>query len=138
MFKRRARAADEIGPPSSNRRRTDRQALGWAGTYKEASEGYTFSYLSDTDCVVHDLSVAGAGVLLGGDELSVGDRVVLDLRLREHERATIKVTGEVRHVTADVEGSVRAGVEFVGLGALERALLHRLLDEERTRARRAG
>jgi hypothetical protein len=78
-------------------------------------------------CVLSDLSMQGAGLEITEGDLSVGDRVELDLPLGAHRRATIQVRGEIKHATADAEGQPRAGLEFVDLGDLERALLLRLL-----------
>ena len=71
-------------------------------------------------------------------ELSVGDGLVLDLQLGEHRRASIRLAGEVRYARTDHEGVVRAGIEFVAVGDLERALLLRLLRERSAQARRTG
>jgi hypothetical protein len=87
-------------------------------------------YVSDTDfadCVLRDLTTAGAGLQCDGAGLDVGDTVLLDLRLGERMRASIRVTGEVRHAGIDDDGGVNAGVEFVVVGDLERALLDRLV-----------
>ncbi len=78
-------------------------------------------------CVLRDLSVAGAGLELSGRDAAVGDRVVLDLQLGERQRASITVTGEIRHAEPVDDGLVVAGVEFVDVGDLERALLLRLV-----------
>jgi hypothetical protein len=66
--------------------------------------------------------------------------LVIDLNLTEHRRAaSIRLHGVVRHAASRGDGSrqVRAGVEFVDVGNLERALLRRLLDsrEDAQRAR---
>jgi hypothetical protein len=88
------------------------------------------TYVADgdyTECVVRDLTTTGVGFDFAGCDLAVGDRVLLDLRLGERHRASIRVAGEVRHAAADDEGVVTAGVEFVEVGDLERALLLRLV-----------
>ena len=74
-----------------------------------------------------EATTAGVGLRCPASELSVGDRVLLDLQLGERHRASIKVTGEVRHAECDDDGAVRAGIEFVEVGDLERALLVRLV-----------
>ncbi|HEX5586504.1 MAG TPA: PilZ domain-containing protein, partial [Acidimicrobiia bacterium] len=90
-------------------------------------------------CVVHDLSLAGAGLELTDPAVAVGDCVVLDLHLSDHRRgASIKLTGVVRHTSAEHGAPVRAGLEFVEVGNLERALLRRLLEAQRPEARQAG
>jgi hypothetical protein len=78
-------------------------------------------------CELRDLSMEGAGIRLVEGEVAVGDRVELDLRLGAHLRASIKVRGEIRQTSADDDGTPRAGLEFVEIGDLERALLDRLL-----------
>jgi hypothetical protein len=81
-------------------------------------------------CTLTDLSMDGAGLELGDDvdtDVSVGDCVELDLRLGADRLASIKVRGEVRHTTPVGDGTPRAGLEFVQVGDLERALLLRLL-----------
>jgi c-di-GMP-binding flagellar brake protein YcgR len=97
-------------------------------------------YVADsdyTDCVLRDLSTAGVGLHAAGPELEIGARLLLDLRLGARQRASIRVTGEVRHTTSDGTGRVTAGVEFVEVGNLERALLLRLVrDLQRQHAER--
>ena len=53
-------------------------------------------------------------------------RIELDLPLGAHRRASIQVRAEVRHTAVD-DGAARAGLEFIDVGDLERALLLRLL-----------
>jgi hypothetical protein len=77
--------------------------------------------------VLHDVSVAGAGLELGGRGVGIGDRVVFDLPLGDYAPATIQLTGEVRHATPLDDGVLRAGVEFVEVGDIERALVSRLV-----------
>jgi hypothetical protein len=111
---------------------------GWDSRYLVADPDREHSYVSDSDyteCVLRDLSMAGVGFRSADRGLTVGDRVVLDLRLGERHRASIRVTGEVRHTTPDHDGVINAGVEFVEVGALERALLLRLVNDlEQSRA----
>jgi hypothetical protein len=85
--------------------------------------------------VLRDVSVAGAGLELGGREVGIGDRVVFDLPLGDYAPATIQLTGEVRHATPLEDGVVRTGVEFVEVGDLERALVSRLLRDMDTAPR---
>jgi ribosomal protein L6P/L9E len=111
---------------------------GWDSRYRVADPAREHGYISDSDyteCVLRDLSMAGVGFRSVDRQLAVGDRVVLDLRLGERHRASIRVTGEVRHAAPDDNGVINAGVEFVEVGALERALLLRLVrDLEQPRA----
>jgi len=87
-------------------------------------------YVADSDyteCVLRDLSTAGVGLHAPGQELEIGARLLLDLRLGARHRASIRLTGEVRHAASDDTGAVTVGVEFVEVGNLERALLQRLV-----------
>ncbi len=70
-------------------------------------------------CVVRDLSSLGAGIDFEAPEPSVNDRITVQLQLRDHERASIELRGVVRHARTEEAGIVRAGVEFVDVGALE-------------------
>jgi len=88
---------------------------------------------SDKDpCVVRDLSVAGAGLELSDREVAVGDLVALNLQLGDGRVASIRLNGEVRHTAKNHQGLVTAGIEFVNVGDLERALLVRLLRDIET------
>jgi hypothetical protein len=84
-------------------------------------------------CVLTDLSREGAGLHVTGGDVAVGDRVELDLPLGAHQRASSRVRGEVRHASSD-DRAPRAGLEFVDVGALERALLLRLLRDMKSPA----
>jgi hypothetical protein len=100
---------------------------------------YAYRLVSDLDpCVVRDLSTAGAGLELSGLLPSVGDQLALHLRLGERARASIELPGEVRHARVGDHGLIYAGIEFVALGNLERALLLRLLQNLRFEARQTG
>jgi hypothetical protein len=140
VFKRRERPRGGQVHGRGDRRRAVRRALGWPSRYVLTDDSALFAYHSfdHSPCVVHDLSIAGAGLKLSGRDVCVGDRVVLDLQLGERERASIQVTGEVRHARTDDDGHVWTGIEFVDIGDLERALLLRLLHDQRDQARRAG
>ena len=128
MFKRRAPRA-EGQPRFGDRRKVKRQAAGWEGRYRVVDlEREHLHYAGDDfePCVLTDLSIDGAGLTHLDSEIEVGARIELDLPLGAHRRASIQVQGEVRHATQVESGSV-AGLEFVEVGDLERALLHRLL-----------
>jgi hypothetical protein len=130
VFTRRKRSAHASTRPAGDRRRATRGVAGWDSRYLVDDPDREQVYVSDsdyTDCVLRDLSTAGVGFHSTGAELEVGDRLLLDLRLGERLRASIRVTGEVRHAAADEDGVVSAGVEFVEVGDLERALLLRLV-----------
>lgn len=85
-------------------------------------------------CVVRDLSSLGAGLEFAAPEPAVSAHVVVQLQLRDHDRASIKLTGLVRHVWTERPGVVRAGIEFIAVGNLERALLHQAVHELEARA----
>jgi c-di-GMP-binding flagellar brake protein YcgR len=96
---------------------------------------------NQSSCLVHDISTGGAGLVLDDPAVSVGDTLVIDLHLTEHRRAaSIRLHGVVRHARVDDDGRgcVRAGVEFVEVGNLERALLLRLVEDRTAALRRAG
>jgi hypothetical protein len=103
-----------------------------------ADELWFLAAADEAPCVVRDLSMAGARLELEAREVSVGDRMVLDLRLGDRRLATIRLAADVRHATTDHEGRVTAGVEFDGVGDLERALLLRLVQDLETVERQAG
>jgi PilZ domain len=138
-FKRRGERRERRGRPRGDRRRTIRQAAGWSSRYMVVDADQLWFGAFDKDpCVLRDLSVAGAGLEFSDREVSVGDRVVLDLQLGNRQRASIQLTGEVRHATTDDQGIVTAGLEFVDIGDLERALLLRLLRDMEVPARQTG
>ena len=107
----------------------DALTAGWEGRYRVVDlEREHLHYAGDDfePCVLTDLSMDGAGLHLEHGEITVGDRIELDVPLGAQRRASIQVCGEVRHTTSD-DGLARAGLEFVEVGDLERALLLRLL-----------
>jgi hypothetical protein len=128
MFKRRAPRTDGQ-PRFGDRRKAKRQTAGWEGRYRVVDEAREHLHYAGDDyesCVLTDLSMEGAGIHLEAGEVTVGDRIELDLPLGARQRASIQVRGEVRHATVD-DGTPRAGLEFIDVGDLERALLYRLL-----------
>jgi len=128
MFKRRTPRA-EGQPRFGDRRKAKRQAAGWESRYRVVDESREHLHYAGEDfetCVLTDLSMDGAGLHLVAGEVTIGDQIELDLPLGENRRASIQVRGEVRHATVD-DGEPRAGLEFVDVGDLERALLYRLL-----------
>jgi c-di-GMP-binding flagellar brake protein YcgR len=128
MFKRRESRA-EGQPRFGDRRKTKRQDAGWDGRYRIVDvEREHLHYAGDDyeTCLLTDLSMAGAGLHVGDGAVAVGDHIELDLPLGAHRHASIQVRGKVRHATID-DGEARAGLEFIDVGDLERALLYRLL-----------
>ena len=122
-----------------DRRRASRLSAGWPSTYRILDEERDYSFDDDFDaCELRDLSMDGAGIRLVEGTLAIGDQVELDLRLGARQRASIKLRGRVRHTSADDDGTPRAGLEFLEIGQLERALLHRLVRELRVAAPRSA
>jgi hypothetical protein len=122
-------------PGWRDRRRSARRDAGWMSSYTLANddEPWAVALADNVPCVVHDISMSGAGLELARADVTVEDQLVLDLQLGSDRKASIQLTGAVRHITPTPNGSVRAGVEFVGLGTLEHALLQRLLDDLKRR-----
>jgi c-di-GMP-binding flagellar brake protein YcgR len=128
MFKRRGARA-EGKPRFGDRRKVKRQSAGWQARYRVVDVSREHLRYAGDDyetCTLTDLSMKGVGMHLASGVVNVGDVVDLDLPLGAHRRATIQVRGEVRYVTVE-RGEPRAGLEFVEVGDLERALLLRLL-----------
>ena len=128
MFKRRGPRADGQ-PKFGDRRKAKRQAAGWESRYRVVHEELEHLHYAGEDyetCVLTDLSMEGAGLHLVAGEVTVGDRIELDVPLGENRHASIRVQAEVRHATVE-NGAPRAGLEFIEVGDLERALLYRLL-----------
>jgi hypothetical protein len=142
IFRRGAPPRAEGERPGGERRRAGsqragRQSLGRAGRLVITEETHLFAFHTapETECIVRELSLYEAGVELTGRELAIGDHVFLDLRLGERPKPSIVLSGEVRHSCFD-DGVVRADIEFVDVGAIENALLVRLLEQERDGAGR--
>ena len=118
-----------------------RQPAGWESRYvivDHADQLWLFATSDKDRCLVRDLTAAGAGLEFTAREVAIGDRVVLNLQLGDGRAASIQLTGEIRHATTDHVGIVTAGIEFVDVGDLERALLVRLVRDIETNTRRTG
>jgi hypothetical protein len=129
VFKRRA-VKVEGQKRFGDRRRATRQVTGWESQYRVVDESREHLHFAGNDfepCMLSDLSLEGAGLEITDGEVTVGDRIELDLPLGARRHATIKLRGEVRYATPIEDGGPRAGLEFVDVGDLERALLIRLL-----------
>ena len=127
MFKRRERAQGQ--PRFGDRRKVGRQTAGWEGRYRVVDAARAHLYTAGDayeTCVLTDLSMEGAGLHLADGEVNVGDCIELEVPLGARKRASIQVRGQVRHASGD-DGGPRAGLEFIDVGDLERALLYRLL-----------
>jgi hypothetical protein len=128
LFKRRGAVA-EGKPRFGERRKAKRQTAGWFGRYRiidVSREHLRYAHDDFRPCLLTNLSMQGVGLHLDEGTVQVGDWIELDLPLGAHRRASIQVRGEVRHTASD-DGAPRAGLEFVEVGDLERALLLRLL-----------
>jgi hypothetical protein len=78
------------------------------------------------DCQVLDVSDDGAGLQLFGS-IPRDEVVVLELRDQVAQANGLQLRSRVCHVAESADGTVRAGVEFVDVTDLERALLDSLL-----------
>jgi len=127
--------SDGAKPTWRDRRRAARREAGWMSTYVVANdeEEWAIALADNVPCVVHDLSLTGAGLELARADVAVDDHLVVDLQLGGDRKASIQLTGAVRHLTPTENGCVRAGVEFIEIGTLEHALLQRLLDDLKRR-----
>jgi PilZ domain len=89
------------------RRLLPRQLADWRGKYSFEGEGEQ----SWRDCRVIDISTFGAGLELLDvpEDETVGEHILLAIHLR----------GELRNAGQGSDGSLRAGVKFVGLSEAE-------------------
>jgi hypothetical protein len=72
------------------------------------------------------MSILGVGLALQGaipGDLH-GQRLAVEVLGPVGTSVTIQLVGEVKYVTTTPEGSVRAGLEFVGLSETERSILN--------------
>ena len=83
------------------------------------------------DCGVFDFSTFGLGMDVRHPDATelVGRYISVQLQVGPFVDMTL--TGEVRNVKPGPEGIVRAGLEFVGLSSIERAIVQ-LLEREGT------
>lgn len=128
MFKIRPRCRDNQHVVRGDRRRAQRHEVGWTSRYAvlDPARPWFCSASDGRPCHLRDVSLGGAGLEVASPEIGTGNRVVLDLPLGPRG-ATIALNGEVRHTTPRDDGSVIAGIEFIEVGDLERALLLRLV-----------
>ncbi len=105
------------------RRLSPRWPAGWPARYRIVGASARWN-----ECRVVDASLAGAALALGGDAADhpIGEQAVLEFELADAPPG-IRLHGAVRNRTADADGTVRAGIEFVDLSTAERAALHFLL-----------
>jgi hypothetical protein len=115
------------------RRRRQRELAGWLGRYalvERDRPGWS-------RCRVVDVSTGGAGLVLHGPQVTVGDRLVVDLQLVRSNMEPVTLTGEVRHA-GDADDGLRVGIRFVDVGELEGVLLQRLLARQKHDRRHRG
>jgi hypothetical protein len=118
-------------PGWRDRRRAARRDAGWMSSYalaKDDGDEWGLALADNVPCVVHDLSIRGAGLELARADVEANDQLRLHLQLGSDRKASIQLTGTVRHLTPTDNGCVRVGVEFVDMGTLEHALVQRLLE----------
>jgi hypothetical protein len=122
-------------PTWRDRRRAARRDAGWMSSYVVANDvdPWGAALADNVPCVVHDLSVTGAGLELARADVNIGDTLLLHLQLGGDRKASIQLTATVRHLTPTDHGCMRAGVEFLDMGTLEHALVQRVLDDLKRR-----
>jgi len=94
----------------------------WSARY--LADGY--SDLGWRDCRVLDISRGGVALEIAPQE-AVEGTVALELYAFGNAPRHLSLSGEVRHATVLSSGSMRVGLEFVGVSASEEQLLDLLL-----------
>ena len=91
-----------------------------------------------TSAYITDLSVHGARLSLLEEPPAAGLRVAVEVRFsREHRQWCLHGEAKWRR-TLESKGGYSMGVRFVELGAEERALLDRVVEDFRSQAARIG
>jgi hypothetical protein len=108
-------------PVSKERRRKHRHAPAeWKSRYRLAgASGWR-------DCTLVDVSESGAGFqayMLATDAVQLTSAELELIDDSGTGEGSIRLRGQVRHLTRSEEGHVRVGIEFVGLTELEGRLL---------------
>jgi PilZ domain len=119
----------------AKRRRVPRQEAGWPGKCGFEDDPETAWY----ECMVLDISILGAGLeiydpdqpILGAEfdpdgTSLIGHRVTVDAHTAGGGSVSIRFTGIIRNVRSGPLGTIRAGVEFLGLSEVERTMLDAL------------
>jgi hypothetical protein len=106
------------------RRRTTRHSVAWQGRCTAADDPDR----RWTDCHLIDVSIAGAALELSDQPTRVGARLVLEIREVPGEVVGMVFNADVKNVGRTDRG-YRIGVEFVDVGALERAVLRSLFGD---------
>ena len=95
-------------PTELERRRHFRKAVSFAGTYSRAIRG---SSAGKGSMAVLDLSRTGVKMRLGGDrDLRIGDKLMVEFKLDDRKRSTIRQESVVRRI----DGS-DLGAEFAAM-----------------------
>jgi hypothetical protein len=105
------------------RRRVPRQIAGWVGHCRIDGDPVDEA----RECRVLDISEFGVGILLHhprGSEL-IGRHVSVETP-KQGVSVNIRLEGEVRNAVPSDGGSVRLGIEFVGLTELEQSVVKAL------------
>ena len=117
------------------RRRVPRQEAGWPGYCGFDDDPESAWY----ECQVLDISILGAGVevydpgqaVLGArleifdpdeDDL-IGHKITAEAQATGGGSVSIRFTGTIRDVHPGPKGSIRVGIEFLGLSDTERTML---------------
>ena len=103
-----------------NRRRVPRHPAGWAGLC-HVEGGSVVGWWQD--CRVIDISMLGLGITFHYPRPSelVGRGISLEVPAAG-DSVKIRFEGEIKNAAAIPEGTVRVGIEFVGLSEAERAI----------------
>ncbi len=102
------------------RRRVPRQRAGWYGSCLIGGESAT----EWCDCRVIDISVLGLGIQIHHSRPSelVGRRVSVEVP-PVGDSVNILLEGEIRNAALSPGGTVRVGIEFIGLSDAERSIV---------------
>jgi hypothetical protein len=102
------------------RRRVPRQSSGWKGSCLIEGESTTVGW---RDCKVVDISMLGLGVMFRHRRPSelIGRCISVEVPASA-DSLSIRLEGQVKNAAMTRSGTVRVGVEFVGLTQEELAL----------------
>jgi hypothetical protein len=114
------------------RRRVPRQPAGWQGTCLVEDELATVGW---RECRVIDISMLGVGITLRHRQESdlIGRNISVELPAT-NDSVSVRLEGVVKHAETTQPGTVRLGIEFVGLSEGEQVVATVLsaLTESRT------
>ena len=103
----------------SYRRRVPREPADWAGLCHIENE----SAAGWRDCRVIDISMLGVGITFEypSETELIGRRISVEVPA-VGDSVRIRLEGEIKNAARIREGSIRVGIEFVGLTEAERAI----------------